>query len=152
MNKLRKKAKLIIGDRVDIFFADEDDDAPLATAAALRANAALLVKAKMVPLPMGARCRDAAEIATDVAPTPFGSKALRVALCRPTPVLADAVYAKAVTDRGQAQADALANLVATLPDAPTIDGVLDGIPFSLQRGTDFFPDATQKFSSGGGTN
>jgi len=144
VNKLRKKAKLVIGERVDVFFADEDEGT-LATAAALGANEATLAKAKMVPLPLSARSPHAAEIATDVAPTPFGSKSLRVTLCRPTPVLADEAYAKAVNERGQPQADALAHLVSTLrPADKDLDGSLDGTPFSLKLGVDFFPDATAK--------
>ena len=154
VNKLRKKAKLVIGDRVDVFFSDEDEDAAISTAAALEANTVTLQKAKISPLPLAARCRYASDIATDLAPTPFGSKCLRVTLCRPTPVLSDKALKSAREKAGDTYAEALSHLLSTLPveEEDTIEGSLDGTPFSLKVGRDFFPDATAKAAAlaGGG--
>ncbi|KAJ8611428.1 hypothetical protein CTAYLR_009009 [Chrysophaeum taylorii] len=146
VNKLRKKARLTIGAPVDVFFVDLDAECPLPTAGALASNSALLKKANIVPLPHAERRPlHSPDIASDVAPTAFGAQSLRVVLCRPTPALADEAKRRAVAERGDKAAEALEGIVAALPNGQdVVAGTLDGQPFELRYGTDFFRSATEK--------
>mmetsp|Transcript_1517 Transcript_1517/g.4584 ORF Transcript_1517/g.4584 Transcript_1517/m.4584 type:complete len:107 (+) Transcript_1517:3514-3834(+) len=90
--------------------------------------------------------RLAPEIISDVAPTPFGSKSLRVMLCRPTPTLADQVVQRVLAVHGEKHLDALRAIVAAAtPDQDRVVGTLDGNEFDLRRGVDFFASATEQF-------
>lgn len=144
---MRKKAKLLIGAPVDIYFADEDQDCALSTADALRANAILLEKANVFPMPISERHpRYAQCILSDLGPAPFGSKSLRVVLCRPTPTLSEEARQRAAADGGAHAVDALQGIVAaTAHGKDCVVGTLDGKKFELRRGIDFFGSATEKF-------
>lgn len=146
VNKLRKKAKLLIGTPVDVYFADEDPDCALPTADALYANAALLEKANVFPVPMSERHpRYAQSILSDLGPAPFGSKCLRIVLCRPTPTLSERGKQLAAAEGGAPAIDALQGVVAaTAHGKDCVVGTLDGRKFELRRGIDFFGSATEK--------
>jgi hypothetical protein len=143
VNKLRKKAKLVVGEPIDVYYVD-DDSAGLATAGAILANASVMDKANIVAMPLDAAAT-AAAIAFDVLPTPYGSDALRVVLCKPFPALSVAAKAKA-----GAQAAVLASLVSSLAPASLdrpVSGTLDGVAFNLTVGTDIFHSATLAYKA-----
>lgn len=115
---------------MDVFYDDPENNS---TTSAISTNKALLDKANIVPVQATTR-RHLQEIISDVGPTPFGSKSLRVSLCRPTPTIAD-------TQREGAEA--LQGIVAAAQGKDRVTGTLDGKAFELVRGKDFFASATE---------
>jgi isoleucyl-tRNA synthetase len=86
INKLRKKAKLNITDRVDIFYADlglmcQETNPYISTAEAIAHNLDLLDRANIIPMPLKRCCGQI--IISDVNATLFGSSFLKVALALP---------------------------------------------------------------------
>jgi isoleucyl-tRNA synthetase len=159
VNKLRKKAKLNIADKVDVFFADlgstgNDEQSPeqrgtfISTVEALADNKLLLEKAKIVPMPL-ANCHGQI-IMSDINATPFGANFLEVVLAAPVPSLSPAAqrqHRDTTLEGDQSTLNVLEALLATcnLPK-DTLRGTLSGRPFNLKVGTDFFPSATAALS------
>jgi isoleucyl-tRNA synthetase len=155
VNKLRKKAKLNIADKVDVFFADlgstgNDEQSPqqrgtfITTVEALADNRLLLEKAKIVPMPL-ANCHGQI-IISDTNATPFGANFLEVALAAPVPSLSPAAqrqHGDTVLEGDQSTLKVLETLLATcnLPK-DALRGTISGRPFNLKVGTDFFSSAT----------
>jgi len=97
INKLRKKAKLNITDKIDVFYTDiasgyqgtdQTTSACVSTADALSQNQTLLDKANIVPIPWKA-CHGQ-KIISDIHATLFGPSYLKIALALPVPSLAPA--------------------------------------------------------------